>query len=874
MDSPVGKLNPLLRLAAIAGVEIAIKSRISRGDDFDARDGAGATPLILAAGKRRKGAVRLLLDAGANPLLEDLSGMDALAHASKGGCAGTIAILTEAVERFVAFGRSHEPAVVVVEPTDEEAESLLNVDTETTPPIVEMSETETSPVSEDVVETVNPIPVDLSLKEFAESSYGIPEISKDLITNPLSWEELDVLTLDVEPLGDLFAEDWEAQEEVSAPEGDDTVAEAVRQVHKVIGRHKTVDRDGDWGDVDLQLPFKAAPLRRDDGEEDVRSLLFSALREGMVSEAQLIDVCSNADGRRNEEAEILLAFVVGELGATIVEWTGSGQSFLPEPSMEEENLLTEAMEFSEVLGSVRANPDYLYMCETKRIGLLTREGEIEIAKRIEENLKSMLRAASACPKTITDILELVSMVEADEIFIDELIDGLIDPSVVEEASNIEIDLPPEEIDNETDDVDEYCEDPGSDTDTEAASQLKLKTDALERFRVIRNIHVKMQETLYSKGSQDEAYLKLQKQLSDELMNIRFTSRTIERLCNNVRAMVDEARVYERKIQSVCVDHVRMPCPHFIQSFLDNETNLEWTDSEIATAPMNYVAALARNAPDIQEEQRKILALQKLIGISLKELKDINKQMSISEAKVRRAKREMIEANLRLVVSIAKRYTNSGLQFLDLIQEGNIGLMKAVDRFEYRRGYKFSTYATWWIRQAITRAIADQARTIRIPVHMIETINKLNRISWQTQQEIGREPDPATLAKKMDMSEDKIREVMKISQETISMETLVGDDDDSGLVDFIEDQTTLAPVDAAMFSILRGVTEDILSNLTPNEATVLRMRFGIGMNTDHTLEEVGKQFGLTRERIRQIEVKALSKLRRSDKLRSFIDISDS
>jgi len=332
------------------------------------------------------------------------------------------------------------------------------------------------------------------------------------------------------------------------------------------------------------------------------------------------------------------------------------------------------------------------------------------------------------------------------------------------------------------------------------------------------------------------------------------------------------RERERKIQELCVRKVGMPRPHFIKSFPGNEINLEWVEGEIAVAK-GYGQVLARQAPNIQEEQRKLLALQDHIGIPLKDLKDINKQMSTGEAKARRAKREMTEANLRLVISIAKKYTNRGLQFLDLIQEGNIGLMKAVDKFEYRRGYKFSTYATWWIRQAITRSIADQARTIRIPVHMIETINKMNRISRQILQETGAEPDPATLAVKMEMPEEKIRKILKISKEPISMETPIGDDDDSHLGDFIEDTATTAPVDAALYSGLREVTKEILDTLTPREAKVLRMRFGIEMNTDHTLEEVGKQFDVTRERIRQIEAKALRKLRhpsRSDKLRSFLD----
>jgi len=527
----------------------------------------------------------------------------------------------------------------------------------------------------------------------------------------------------------------------------------------------------------------------------------------------------------------------------------------------EQALSTVDSEFGRTTDPVR-----MYMREMGSVELLTREGEIEIAKRIEDGLKHMVQAISACPTTIADIIEMAAKIESEEMRIDELVDGLIDPNAVEAAPTADL---PDDIGEEVDE--EGDEDGGA--GAVSASLLQLKTDALVRFNIIKGLHVKLQKALASKGSQDKTYLKIRQQITDELMNIRFTSRSIERLCDSVRGMVELVRKSERKIQQISVEKVKMPRPHFIQVFPGNEVNLAWVDAEIAAAPKTYVAILTRNAPAIKEEQKKLIALQDHIGIPLKDLKDINKQMSTGEAKARRAKREMTEANLRLVISIAKKYTNRGLQFLDLIQEGNIGLMKAVDKFEYRRGYKFSTYATWWIRQAITRSIADQARTIRIPVHMIETINKMNRISRQILQETGAEPDPATLAKKMDMPEEKIRKIMKISKEPISMETPIGDDDDSHLGDFIEDQATLAPADAAMYSSLRGVTKDILDTLTTREAKVLRMRFGIEMNTDHTLEEVGKQFDVTRERIRQIEAKALRKLRhpsRSDKLRSFLD----
>ncbi|GMV54468.1 MAG: hypothetical protein AMXMBFR6_02730 [Betaproteobacteria bacterium] len=516
------------------------------------------------------------------------------------------------------------------------------------------------------------------------------------------------------------------------------------------------------------------------------------------------------------------------------------------------------------------DPVRMYMREMGTVELLTREGEIEIAKRIEDGLKHMILAISACPTTIAEILDMAAKVERDEMRIDEFVDGLVDSDGQDEIATMatEVDVDAQEGEFASDEEDE--DDAGADSSGLALSQ--LRADALPRFQSIRVLHERMQGIIVRKGSQDKTYLKLQKQLAEEMMAFRFSARVIERLCDQVRGNVEAVRKHERKVLELCVDRGHMPRTHFIKVFPGNETDLDWLKQEIA-ANRAYGATLLRAAPAIIEEQQKLIALEERIGIPIRELKDINKQMSTGEAKARRAKREMTEANLRLVISIAKKYTNRGLQFLDLIQEGNIGLMKAVDKFEYRRGYKFSTYATWWIRQAITRSIADQARTIRIPVHMIETINKMNRISRQILQETGVEPDPATLAQKMDIPEDKIRKILKIAKEPISMETPIGDDDDSHIGDFIEDTATVAPADAALFASLRDVTKEVLDSLTPREAKVLRMRFGVEMNTDHTLEEVGKQFDVTRERIRQIEAKALRKLRhpsRSEKLRSFLD----
>ena len=513
------------------------------------------------------------------------------------------------------------------------------------------------------------------------------------------------------------------------------------------------------------------------------------------------------------------------------------------------------------------DPVRMYMREMGSVELLTREGEIEIAKRIEDGLKHMIYAISSCPTTIEEILNLADKVERDELRIDEVIDGLVDPNEDEVS---EAALSEDDIEDE-DEVEEE-EDPDEDGAIAAANLEQLKQDSLVHFNAIRKQHKKMKKLLAEKGHRSRAYKDLQDEISNELMQIRFSAKQVEALCNSLRGLVEHIRKSERGIQELCVKNSGMPRPHFIKSFPGNETNVKWIGEEITNGKA-YAAALIRFKPSIVEHQEALITLQKDVGLPIKEIKEISRQMSTGEAKARRAKREMIEANLRLVISIAKKYTNRGLQFLDLIQEGNIGLMKAVDKFEYRRGYKFSTYATWWIRQAITRSIADQARTIRIPVHMIETINKMNRISRQILQETGQEPDPATLAVKMEMPEDKIRKILKISKEPISMETPIGDDDDSHLGDFIEDTNSLAPLDAAQYGSLRDVTKNVLDSLTPREAKVLRMRFGIEMNTDHTLEEVGKQFDVTRERIRQIEAKALRKLRhpsRSEKLKSFLE----
>jgi len=551
----------------------------------------------------------------------------------------------------------------------------------------------------------------------------------------------------------------------------------------------------------------------------------------------------------------------------------------------------EIEEAASVLASVdketgrTTDPVRMYMREMGTVELLTREGEIRIARRIEEGIREVLEAISTYPEIIGYLLERYSAVEAEEMRLSDLISGFTEDDdeapVTAIGTMLDEDNQAEEMrrdSNEDDDNDDgdSDDDEGDPEDTGPDPEV-----AREYFVTLRTHYDKAIASIAKNGKEHKTSQKHLNAMAETFMQLKFTARQINKITRQVRDLLAAVREQERTIMRFCTLKAKMPRKTFIRSFPGNETNLEWVLKHVAAEGEDAPAKgdewkshrLAEFMPDVIRAQKKLIAVEEDSQLSIEEIREINKCMSIGEAKARRAKKEMVEANLRLVISIAKKYTNRGLQFLDLIQEGNIGLMKAVDKFEYRRGYKFSTYATWWIRQAITRSIADQARTIRIPVHMIETINKLNRISRQILQETGQEASPEELAQRMDLPEDKIRKVLKIAKEPISMETPIGDDEDSHLGDFIEDSNIESPIESATMEGLKESTMEILAGLTPREAKVLRMRFGIDMNTDHTLEEVGKQFDVTRERIRQIEAKALRKLRhpsRSEKLRSFLE----
>jgi RNA polymerase primary sigma factor len=605
-----------------------------------------------------------------------------------------------------------------------------------------------------------------------------------------------------------------------------------------------------------------AQPQEDERQSQLKLLIAKGKEQGYLTYSEVNDHLPS-DIVDPEQIEDIVN-MINDMGITVYEKAPDAESLLLSDSAvsNDEDAADEA---AAALATVDAefgrttDPVRMYMREMGTVELLTREGEIRIAKRIEEGLDQVRSALVQFPPTCTLIFDTYDQITRGETRLQDLITGFIDPNEQIADPSARAAEQAQAAEGDPDD-EEAVVDTGPDPE-----------EVAQRLKKVRRLHKRYVETLEANGVKHAATKKAVKTLTIEFMELKLAPKVFEQMVQQLREMVHNVRQQERQVMALCVRDAGMPRKDFIASFPKNETNLTWVDKHIR-AKRKHSSALHKLREDVHRAQKRLQKLEASTSLSISDIKDINREISLGEAQARRAKKEMVEANLRLVISIAKKYTNRGLQFLDLIQEGNIGLMKAVDKFEYRRGYKFSTYATWWIRQAITRSIADQARTIRIPVHMIETINKLNRISRQMLQEMGREPTPDELAQRMEMPEDKVRKVLKIAKEPISMETPIGDDEDSHLGDFIEDTGVSSPIDSATDEGLKETTHAVLAGLTPREAKVLRMRFGIDMNTDHTLEEVGKQFDVTRERIRQIEAKALRKLRhpsRSDQLRSFL-----
>ncbi|WP_434928530.1 RNA polymerase sigma factor RpoD [Shewanella sp. HL-SH8] len=606
-------------------------------------------------------------------------------------------------------------------------------------------------------------------------------------------------------------------------------------------------------------------------QSQLKLLLAKGKEQGYLTYAEVNDHLP-ADMVDSDQIEDIIQ-MINDMGIRVFEEAPDADDMMMSEDNTDEDAAEEA---AAALATVESelgrttDPVRMYMREMGTVELLTREGEIVIAKRIEEGINTVQCSVSEYPQAIAMILEQFDQYEADEIRLSDIISGFVNPDdddVAPTATNIGSEVPDSDDDDDDDD-----DDSDDDEDEEEGPKGPDPEEAKEKFTQLREAYEKSLAIIAEKGRDHPEAIGSLFVIGELFKEFRLVPKQFDRLVKSMRTMMDRVRIQERLILKLVVEQAKMPKKNFVKAFTGKETNLDWFIKEVGSSKP-YAEGLRMVEDDVNRCVHKLDVIEKETDLTIAGIKDINRRMSIGEAKARRAKKEMVEANLRLVISIAKKYTNRGLQFLDLIQEGNIGLMKAVDKFEYRRGYKFSTYATWWIRQAITRSIADQARTIRIPVHMIETINKLNRISRQMLQEMGREPSPEELAERMMMPEDKIRKVLKIAKEPISMETPIGDDEDSHLGDFIEDTTLELPLDSATSESLKNATHEVLAGLTAREAKVLRMRFGIDMNTDHTLEEVGKQFDVTRERIRQIEAKALRKLRhpsRSEILKSFLD----
>ena len=817
-------LNKLLKIAVSNGVEAAIKLHIAKGDDLNARDNAGNTPLMIAARKKQTNACKLLLENGADPLLLDLEGKSVFSIASEAGSGETAAL----IQSFVSVRFADQPMEQVAEP-----------------------------------------PPSGTTEQATDPSATSSDFTVDLIQGELDSE--------------WNIGDWEPEEETHPPEEDPEIALKVKVQQKAISEHVAIDTSADWADFDVSLPEFAAPIVRTAIAETraaVRSALLRVLREGSVPDFQIRDIALSEFGIEDLDFSNNIRQVINDLGGQTDErheYVSIFDDFtvhLNEEEMaEEERTLNSALEYLDDLSGSSIDPGRIYMREMGRAQLLSREGEIEVAKRIEKGLMDMMEKISASPATIAEILAMANEIREGKVIISAIVDGFTNLNEDDDY------VAGDDFDgfDVTDEDESYGESRVQDKHLE-----ELKNQALQQFDQIANLFEVLHQVCDKEGWGTPNYVRVQTALSEELMTIRFTSRVIEKLCDMVRSQVNDVSKKERELRRIIVDACGYPLDQFEAEFSGRDKSgnrvashlidLKWIEKQAASS-MPWAVNMGRNILQIQDIQQQLIDLQLRVVVPMDELKEINKRMNAGERANRDAKKEMIEANLRLVPSIARRYTNRGLEFVDLLQEGNIGLMKAVEKFQYRLGYKFSTYATWWIRQAVTRAIADQARTILIPVHMIETINKLNRISRQNFREHGTKADVSVLSDRMEIPEDRIRQIMKFDIAIVPLDTLI-DKKGNLQTELIADDAQSDPMNAALQRNIHEIVRDMLDSLTPNEARILRMRFGIELSTDHTLEEVGQVFGVTRERIRQIEAKAIRKLKhpsRSDKLRASMGI---
>lgn len=823
-----GILNKLLKLAVSNGVESAIRLHIAKGDDLNARDEEGNTPLMIAARKKQTNACRLLLENGADPLLRNLAGKTAGRIASEAGSSETAAL----IQSFVSVS-------VAAQLTEQVAD----------PPPSGTTEHPTDPS-----EVLNDFPIYLFQGEL-DSGWNIG--------------------------------DWEPEEEGHPPDEAPEIALKVKVQQKAISEYVAIDTSADWEDFDVSLPEFAEPIVRTAIAETraaVRSALLRVLREGSVPDFQIQDIALSESGTEDVDFSNNIRQVINDLGGQTDErheYVSIFDDFTvhlnEEETAEEARTLSSALEYLDDLSGSSNDAGRLYMRKMGKVELLSREGEIEVAKRIEKGLMDMMEAISASPATIAEILSMAGEIREGRVAISTLVDGFFNGDKADDQM----------AHDDFDDFDELdvTEEDENHGDFQAQNKHleEMKDQALERFDQIANLFEQLQKVYEREGWGTINYVKAQTSLYAELMTIRFTTKAIEKLCDIVCGQVDDVRRNERELRRIIVDNCGYPHSQFETEFSahdkkDNRVtsillDLNWVEEQ-AVSGKPWATNMGRNISKVQDIQRNLIELQYRAVIPLNELKNINERMDAGERAFRDAKKEMIEANLRLVLSIARKYTNRGLEFLDLLQEGNIGLMKAVDKFQYRRGYKFSTYATWWIRQAITRAIADQARTIRIPVHMVETINKLSRISRQYFHEHGTKADVSVLSERMGILEDKIRQIMKYDMEPVPLDTLI-DEEGNLEAELTEDGAQLDPMSTALQHDIQEEVREMLDSLTSNEARILRMRFGIDLLTEHTLEEIGQEFGVTRERIRQIEAKAMRKLMhpsRRDKLRDLLDIA--